>query len=79
MKNSRMKKLTLNKETLRNLQDSELALVMGGAAHAGQPAAQIARAIRVTAMCPHPSTSGTGFGLNDALNDESPISAMPND
>ena len=30
MKNSRMKKLTLNKETLRNLQDSELGQVVGG-------------------------------------------------
>ena len=31
MKNSRMKKLTLNKETLRNLQDSQLGQVVGGA------------------------------------------------
>ena len=30
MKNSRMKKFTLNKETLRNLQDSELVQAVGG-------------------------------------------------
>ncbi len=65
--NKHVKKLVLNRETVRSLQDSDLAHVVGGGPRrldVGQ-----LQAVKLTVMCPCGSTctdSGGGSGLAQA-------------